>query len=306
MKKKSYNKRIINNKNFEELSYVKWEDDPGDNFFFSLRAYGETRSKKQFVKNERAADKMTDYIAVEFIEEGQLSVSFGDKTFPLHKNDLLFYKTDITAIRMQSQKNIPLVKRYVTIKANRLLLHFLNISEEGFFICHSKHPERVKSIYKSIHDLILENGEFLAGDLSGCIYKLVYDFFALESGLIHTPDTFSAIPHTLSISPEKYKDLKSILKEFHTTKYALTKLFRERFDTTPIAYLITVKLNKARWYLENTTTPINEIARLCGFENIPFFTRQFKKQFSCTPGQYRKAKQKAAAFPVTAKVPPAE
>ena len=306
MKKNPYNRKIVSNKNFEEISYVKWEDVPGDNFFFSLRAYGETRSKKKFEKNEKAIDKLTDYIAIEFIEEGQLSVSFGEKTFHLQKNDLLFYKTDIITIRMQSQENIPMTKKYISVKANRLLLHFLHISEEGFFICHCKHPERVKSIYKSILDLILENGKFLSSDISSNIYKLVYDFFVLENGLIHTPDTFTAIPHTLSISPEKYKDLKSILNEFHTTKYALTKLFRERYNTTPIAYLITLKLNKACWYLENTTTPVNEIARLCGIENVPLFTRQFKKQFSCTPGQYRKIKQKFHNSSVTATVPPAE
>ena len=90
MKKNPYNRKIVSNKNFEELSYVKWEETPGDNFFFSLRAYGETRSKKKWEKNETAINKLTDYIAIEFIEEGQLSVSFGEKTFHLHKNDLLF------------------------------------------------------------------------------------------------------------------------------------------------------------------------------------------------------------------------
>ena len=276
MKKNKYHRKILTNKNFEEISYVKWEDVPGDNIFFSLRAYGETRSKKKFEKNETAIDKLTDYIAIEFIEEGQLSVSFGEKTFHLHKNDLLFYKTDIITIRMQSQKNIPMVKKYLTVKTNRLLQHFLNISEEGFFICHSKHPERVKSIYKSILDLILENGKFLSSDISSNIYKLFYDFFVLENGLIHIPDTFTTIPRALTISPEKYKDLQSIKQKFHITKYALTKLFREQYNTTPMAYLITQKLNKACWYLENTTTPVNEIARFCGIDNIPLFTRQFK------------------------------
>ena len=68
MKKNPYNRKIVSNKNFEEISYVKWEDIPGDNFFFSLRAYGETRSRKQFEKNEAAIGKLTDYIAIEFIE----------------------------------------------------------------------------------------------------------------------------------------------------------------------------------------------------------------------------------------------
>ena len=72
-----------------------------------------------------------------------------------------------------------------------------------------------------------------------------------------------------------------------------------------MAYLISKKLEKARWYLENTITPVNEIARLCGIENIPLFTRQFKKQFSISPGQYRKENQKNRII-VTANVPPAE
>ena len=304
MKKKSYNKKIVSNKNFEEISYVKWEDTPGDKFFFSLRAYGETRSRKKFEKNELLHIHQSDYIAIEFIEEGELYGTFNGKTLHLQKNDLILYGTG-TGRYMWTKENVFMDKKYITVKSNLLLQYFLNFSEDSIFVCRSKHPERIRSIYKKILSLVLEEGEYLSSDLSACIYTLIYDFFVLESNIIHSPDIFSTIPHTLTISPEKYKDLKSIRQKFHITKYALTKLFRERYNTTPMAYLISKKLEKARWYLENTITPVNEIARLCGIENIPLFTRQFKKQLSISPGQYRKENQKNRII-VTANVPPAE
>lgn len=290
MKKNSYHKRVLSNKNFEEISYVKWEDTPGDKFFFSLRAYGESKSRKNFVRKENLKGRtMPDYFAIEFIEQGQLLFTQNNTTVRLQPNDLIFYRTNVKTL-LRSAENEPMVKKYINIKANRLLLHFFDITAETFFIFHGKNPDRIKKIFEDIYQLILEEGEFQASDISANIYKLIYDFFITETRFISIPDSSTSIPHALQLSPEKYKDIKTILQEFHITRYALTKLFRDKYDTTPMAYLISMRLNKARWYLENTATPVNEIAHLCGIENIPLFTRQFKKVNQCTPGEYRKMK----------------
>ena len=295
MDRNDYHRKKLDNRNFQEVSYVKLKDSPGDKFFFSLRAYGETLSRKKYVRESDSTSKVpSDYVAVEFIRQGELAVSVnGGKILHLRKDDLLLYsyRTD-TAMHMHSCGSTPMMKKYLTVKANRLLLYLLNLSDEPYVLCHCKHPERIESSFEKIREIVLKGGEFQSGDLSSCLYGLFYDFFVLESELANTPDLASVIAQTLTISPEKFGSLKTILQEFRITSYALTKLFRERYGTTPIAFLIREKLEKARWYLENTTTPVNEVARLCGIRNVPLFTRQFKREFSCTPGTYRKRKQR--------------
>lgn len=291
MNKNNYHKKQLINKDFEEVSFVKWKDTPGDQFFFSLRAYGETFSRKSFQKIGKTQNADYEHIAIEFIEEGELSAMVDGKTFHLRKNDLIFYSTG-RDVNLRTTPGTVMLKKYVNIQTNRFFLHLFNISDGPFFVRRSKNPERIRNIFQKIKLCVTEESETQASDLSTLVYNLIYDFWVMENRSSILPDTFSTIPQTLSISPEKYKDLKSIMAEFHITRHALTKLFRDRYNTTPIAYLIQQKLYKACWYLENTITPINEIAHLCGFNNIPLFTRQFKKQFLLSPGSYRKKMQK--------------
>ena len=294
MEKNLYHRKQLDNKNFQEISYVKLKDAPGDKFFFSLRAYGETLSRKKYVRGADHTSKVpSDYVAVEFIRQGELAVSVtGGKILHLRQDDLLLYRyrPDIS-FPMHSVGSVPMMKKYVTVKANRLLLYLLNLSDEPYVLCHCKYPERIESSFGKIREIVLKGGEFQSGDLSSCLYGLFYDFFVLESGQPRTPDLASVIAQAIATYPEKFRSLKMIQQEFRITIYALKKLFRERYKTTPMAFLIREKLEKSRWYLENTTTPVNEIARLCGVRNVSLFIRQFRREFSCTPGTYRKMKQ---------------
>ena len=295
MDRNDYRRRVHDNRNYREISYVKLKDSPEDTFFFSLRAYGETLSRKNFVREVGSASKVpSDYVAVEFIRQGELAVSFqSGKFLHLRENDLILYRyRSDDVIPIHSCGSTLMVKKYVIVEMNQLLQYFLNLSDEPYFLCRCKHPEKIESSFEKIRELVQKGGEFQAGDLSCCLYGLFYDFFMLESEKPHTPDLASAIVQAISNYPEKYRSLKMLLQEFRITAYALKKLFRERYKTTPMAFLIREKLEKARWYLENTTTPVNEIARLCGVRNVSLFIRQFRREFSCTPGTYRKRKQR--------------
>ena len=67
--------------------------------------------------------------------------------------------------------------------------------------------------------------------------------------------------------------------------------FRHHFfavtGVAPIRYLIRMRLKKALLLL-TTVTPIADIARLSGFSDQNYFTRQFRKQFGITPNAFRK------------------
>ena len=74
----------------------------------------------------------------------------------------------------------------------------------------------------------------------------------------------------------------------------LFALFREHMKTTPCHYILMKRIGKAKLLLSGGLTPIKEIALLCGFESLEVFYRQFKKETSMTPADYRK---KYSAYP---------
>lgn len=70
------------------------------------------------------------------------------------------------------------------------------------------------------------------------------------------------------------------------------RCFRAVFGTTPIRYTRTVRLEHAAGMLRKGSS-VSECSNLCGFEDMSYFAREFKKQYGCKPVEYRtKHKQK--------------
>lgn len=54
------------------------------------------------------------------------------------------------------------------------------------------------------------------------------------------------------------------------------------------AYILNLRINKAKRQLASETTPITDIADECGFYDLAYFSRTFKKHTGVTPSQYRR------------------
>ena len=69
-------------------------------------------------------------------------------------------------------------------------------------------------------------------------------------------------------------------------------LFIERFKkavgNTPLQYITTWRLMKAKSLLKDTMLPLVEIGERVGYSSETAFYRVFKKRFQISPGQYRK------------------
>lgn len=65
-------------------------------------------------------------------------------------------------------------------------------------------------------------------------------------------------------------------------------LFKKFSGFAPNQYILKLKISKAKSLLVNTDMIIKEIAYKCGFENIEYFCRIFKKKEGVTPTRYRK------------------
>ena len=66
-----------------------------------------------------------------------------------------------------------------------------------------------------------------------------------------------------------------------------TRAFREAVGKPPHAYLIDIRLDKARDLLEHTRLPITEIALSCGFEQSQYFATVFRQRIGFTPSSWR-------------------
>ncbi len=64
--------------------------------------------------------------------------------------------------------------------------------------------------------------------------------------------------------------------------------FKKYTGTTPMQYIVSIRIANAQELLESTEYSINEIARIVGYDNALYFSRLFHNQKGCSPSQYRK------------------
>lgn len=79
------------------------------------------------------------------------------------------------------------------------------------------------------------------------------------------------------------KDLAkaAMLSEFH-----FLRTFKQFFDISPNQYIIRERMNKAAALLKGKQFTIGEVADLCGFSDVQYFGKTFKRTFGQRPSEY--------------------
>ena len=80
--------------------------------------------------------------------------------------------------------------------------------------------------------------------------------------------------------------LDAIAKSVYIDKYTLCREFKRATGQTVIEYVNSYRIQNAAQLISGGYT-VSEAARACGFENMSFFTRTFKKYMGCLPSGYR-------------------
>lgn len=92
----------------------------------------------------------------------------------------------------------------------------------------------------------------------------------------------------------KYQDPLSIAElaaKANMEQNHFIRSFTKLSGCTPLQYLQNLRLSAACSYLSTTPIPIHNIAELCGFQSIHYFSRLFKQHYNVNPTAWRKLHQ---------------
>lgn len=81
--------------------------------------------------------------------------------------------------------------------------------------------------------------------------------------------------------------MKSLAELVNISPYYLGHKFKEKFNYSPINYLIKCRIGEAQTLLQNTDKQISDICFLVGFNNPSHFQSTFKQLVGVTPRSYR-------------------
>lgn len=82
-------------------------------------------------------------------------------------------------------------------------------------------------------------------------------------------------------------DRNNIASRFNISPNHLSRMFRQQGHMTLADYITWVRIERAKFMLKKYTLRLTEVATRCGFQDVNYFYRVFKKKTSYTPSDYR-------------------
>lgn len=88
--------------------------------------------------------------------------------------------------------------------------------------------------------------------------------------------------------------LDQLARLAHVNKYYLSHAFRREFDTSPINYLISRRIEESRFLLRETDHSLSLIAQMLGFSSPSYFSQCFRRVEGISPMEYRQQQTKSS------------
>ncbi|WP_026462108.1 AraC family transcriptional regulator [Adhaeribacter aquaticus] len=179
----------------------------------------------------------------------------------LQRNQLSFIKT----LLERASRGISFSRE--VIEAFRPRLEILT-QKSGF--------ESVLELFSILHGLSLSHNMRLLANSTFSTEKINYHSRRIEKAFNYMQANF-----------DKEVTLADVAKEVNMPEVSFSRFIKKRTGKTFVESLNEIRLGHASRLLIDTTETIAEISYKCGFNNLSYFNRIFRKKNGCTPKEFR-------------------
>lgn len=211
--------------------------------------------------------------ALAYFREGSVTYFFENETLTAHPGDVLVLpKGVVYAGERQEEKNSFYVIDFETEEPgelDRLGLSRVLPGPKGS-------AERFRRIL----------GRWEDGDMLLCrslLYELVHSLMVSAPADRRVAEVIALMKHRLSDPGLSMADLcaAASVSESH-----LRRMFRQETGRSPKAYLSDLRMAQAKSLLLHGDVPVGEVAALCGYSSLFYFSRDFKNKTGLPPSRY--------------------
>ena len=162
------------------------------------------------------------------------------------------------------------------------------IADEAFVLDLSKR-ESIAPLFKKLFCAFVAKDEGYRFECISLLYKILAE---LQKTTYIPESRFKFLKPALDIIQRDFlqADIRtaSLAAAAGISESYLKRLFSERFGVPPKKYIIQMKLRHAAELLRLERYTVTQVAHLCNFSDVYFFSRQFKEYMGLTPTQFVK------------------
>jgi len=230
-----------------------------------------------------------DYYSLEFISRGTLELAFDNEAFIL-EGPWMWVSSPGPRIRFHAQPGSePWTHRYAAFKGSRT-------TQWRAAKLLPDRPQRIsdpKTMTGRFDELLalLRQPDRLSG--LKAINLLEHILLALAEQRTEPPYEnrwLVKIMHELDSCDKKSPDYEALASRMNMGLSTLRRKFRQSTGISLHQYVLDRRVEKARQLLGETDYPVKEIAERLGYQDVYFFSRQFRQQTGIPPGEYRKSR----------------
>ncbi len=262
---------------------------------------------------ERVSSHWHEECELLMLTEGRGTAHINGHAFPVSSGDILFINADLVH-SLSGEPGVPLV--FFAVDFGRELLfsygnddiqqNYIQRQSSGALIFRSLFRPGDK-IWTEIQGPLCEIRALCRQDVTGSELLIKADLLRIWHFLCQSPASAS-VPdrHRADEKSALTKEILQYLRanysgnptipelagRFHMSEGQFCRFFRSQVNMTAMEYLNYYRIGISCDLLRQSNASISTIATSCGYSNISYFNRVFRRYMHCTPKEYRQKDQR--------------
>ena len=283
---------------------------------FSKYRENKTHTDKSFPYNTYLCSIPLDFSSVPLhwheevelivIKKGQGIVCVDLETYPVSANDILIvlpghlHSIRESAGHSMEYENIIFRRELLTTQSEDVCSEFFLplLFNGNLTIEHYIHPglpyyEDILAVITRMDDLSMKRPTAYQIALKSCLFQLFYLLItnqrkkAPTRSELRSQEKMKSVIRHIADHYQEPLTIEQMADLCHFSSSHFMKFFKANTGTSFIHYLNDYRIQAARHLLCSTSDSVLSIAQQCGFDNLSYFNRLFKKRYGVTPRQLR-------------------
>lgn len=238
----------------------------------------------------RRYEGRNDYQLI-YICEGHCAVTMDDSIQIAYPGDCILYRPGEVQDYLLP-KNANSHTYWIHFTGSLCEKLFTSLSLQDVHIVRTEQNREIAHLIARIcryYNLEIPNRELICSGLMQSILGLLSNEVQKENRRRggENPDQISELISRIKMVPNLKFTVEECAAFCHLSKAHFARIFKQTTGTSPLRFILQIRVERAKELLDFTDRSVAEIAEACGFGDQNYFARTFKKLTGLSPTRYR-------------------